>query len=120
MTTFTATATDEAGCEFLRGFVEISKRHDQRLADLGQHLRSRGVVALHPLDGWVRRVGDGVVRFQLVYPRFQQLDRMAPGALVAFDDHETVYIYEIEHKVKSVFVDDKWQARFKETIKWPR
>lgn len=113
-----ATAHDEAGTDFLRGFIEISKHHDEQIATLSRHLRSLGIIALHPLDGWVKRIDANTIHFQLVYPRFRS-KTIEPGDLVAFDDSDKVHIYTVDSKVKSFFVDDKWQAAWKETLDEP-
>lgn len=105
----TATANDAVGAEFLRGFAQIGKEHDQKLNALCKQLQAEGVKALHPNDGWVTRLDNGVIQFRLAYPRYQM--RFGVGDRVAFyNTLEDVTFYRVTRKIDSVWFDDKWEA----------
>lgn len=109
MNGITATANDDAGHEFLKGFAQVCAEHKQKLDALCKQLRNDGIKALHPNDGWVKRLDKDMIQFQLAYPSFQM--RFGVGDRVAFGDTTNgVTIYTVTRKIDSVWVNDKWEA----------
>lgn len=109
MQRITATANDEAGVEFLRGFSEICKEHKQQSEALCKQLQADGVKALHPDDGWVKRIDENTIQFRLAYPSFEMFfgvgDKVAFGGVT-----DGVTIYTVTRKIDSVWFNDKWEA----------
>lgn len=67
----------EAGIEFYNGFINAEQTRLQKEAQLKTKLRSMGVKAWHPDDGWVDRQKNSV---KFAYPEYEM--HIEPGDII--------------------------------------
>ena len=91
-------------------FHEIEEKHRRRLNSWCKDLRHRGIKAAMPNDGWVNREEMTLI---FTYPYFNDGafigDKVALGSGVKDE-----IIVVLTSKVKSYFLDDKWNYKIVE------